>query len=391
MEGVGQRNEADSEIYVALDSNHILDGIGTMLDLRGALQVDLVDQSDLEELLQVHFGYGATVTLEEVKFARRGQPPALIVRYGGDGKIASIEEGPGLAPDDIPQIVDKVQRLLLDNKNRPRLTLIAAVKDLSWYSIALMSVGGLSLIDILEKGIIQRDLNLITPFQIALDGYRRITRLLASGVEPLVRPAISWLGQILHYQLVLQSHWRSFFLIGLILAGSLLRLRPQGVRTRLSQITKTSVYVLGALLGALAIGVQPPGVAWWEQGLAATTSTAILMFFMSVGQLLSDLVLYRVRYSLLQLEGWLIYTLVNVALLGAFAFIFGAILSFVPGIKDAGALALALIVAFAGATMLHGGLSKRKSEAARLGLTILGGFLAGALIIAADAVIKAPA
>jgi len=42
------------------------------LDLRGALQVDLVDQSDLEELLQVHFGYGATVTLEEVKFARAG-------------------------------------------------------------------------------------------------------------------------------------------------------------------------------------------------------------------------------------------------------------------------------------------------------------------------------
>ncbi|HSY46914.1 MAG TPA: hypothetical protein VK800_12750 [Steroidobacteraceae bacterium] len=83
-------------------------------DLRSTFLGDQVDQSELEQLLQMHFGSASSQTSEEIQYARPQQAAALIVRYGDDGKPARIEPGPGLRPDDVPQIVDKIQRLLVD-------------------------------------------------------------------------------------------------------------------------------------------------------------------------------------------------------------------------------------------------------------------------------------
>jgi hypothetical protein len=82
-------------------------------DLRGDFQADRVDQSELEQLLQTHFGGSSSSTIEEVQYARQGQPHALTLRYDDDGELACIEPGAGLTTDDVPQIVDKIQRFLL--------------------------------------------------------------------------------------------------------------------------------------------------------------------------------------------------------------------------------------------------------------------------------------
>jgi hypothetical protein len=58
-----------------------------------------------------------------------------------------------------------------------------AVKDLGWLPIALMGLGGLSINDILEKAIIQRDLNLAAPFEIVLQSYQRIIALLHHATD----------------------------------------------------------------------------------------------------------------------------------------------------------------------------------------------------------------
>jgi hypothetical protein len=83
-------------------------------DLRSTFLTDRVDQSELEQLLQLHFGGASSETNEEIQYARPGQAVALVLRYGDDDKLARIEPGQGLGPDDVPQIVEKIQRLLLD-------------------------------------------------------------------------------------------------------------------------------------------------------------------------------------------------------------------------------------------------------------------------------------
>ncbi len=86
----------------------------TVNDLRSTFQADGIEQSELEQLLQMHFGGASSARIEEVQYARQGQAAALVMRYGDDGKLACIEPGPGLATDDVAQIVDKIQRLLLN-------------------------------------------------------------------------------------------------------------------------------------------------------------------------------------------------------------------------------------------------------------------------------------
>ena len=68
-----------------------------------------------------------------------------------------------------------------------------ALKDLGWLPILLMGAGGLSILDILEAAVYY-DLSLVTPFQIALDGYRRVVGLIGAAIEPGLRSALDWLA-----------------------------------------------------------------------------------------------------------------------------------------------------------------------------------------------------
>jgi hypothetical protein len=100
-----------------------------MNDLRSIFQADRVEQAELEQLLQMHFGSASSATVKEIQYARQGHAAALVMRYAADGKLTCIEPGPGLAADDVPQIVDKIQRLLLDSVE-PAIGQIVLFSDL---------------------------------------------------------------------------------------------------------------------------------------------------------------------------------------------------------------------------------------------------------------------
>src|SRR5258706_5156611 len=83
-------------------------------NLYSAFQVDHVDQSELEQLLQIHFGGASSDSPGVVCYSHGGLgEPALILRYSDDNEIAHIEVGPGLRPNDIAQVVDRITRSLL--------------------------------------------------------------------------------------------------------------------------------------------------------------------------------------------------------------------------------------------------------------------------------------
>lgn len=86
-----------------------------MDDLQALFQTHILEQSEFEQLLQMHFGYASAATSEEIQYGRQGEPAALIVSYRDSGPIDRIETGPGLATDDISQIIDKIGRWLLDD------------------------------------------------------------------------------------------------------------------------------------------------------------------------------------------------------------------------------------------------------------------------------------
>ena len=86
-----------------------------MDDLQALFQTHILEQSEFEQLLHMHFGYASAATSEEIQYGRQGEPAALIVSYRDSGPIDRIETGRGLATDDISQIIDKIGRWLLDD------------------------------------------------------------------------------------------------------------------------------------------------------------------------------------------------------------------------------------------------------------------------------------
>lgn len=60
------------------------------------------------------------------------------------------------------------------------------------------------------------DLTLITPFQIVLNGYHRITALVGAIFEPAIRPIVDWANSRFNWHLCLQSHWRPLFMLSMV-------------------------------------------------------------------------------------------------------------------------------------------------------------------------------
>jgi hypothetical protein len=84
-------------------------------NLYEVLHVADVDQSELEELLQIHFSFSASVSTREIHYARvHGAEPALLLKYSAAGNLKMVEAGPTLEADDVPQLIKKVSDLLID-------------------------------------------------------------------------------------------------------------------------------------------------------------------------------------------------------------------------------------------------------------------------------------
>jgi hypothetical protein len=271
---------------------------------------------------------------------------------------------------------------MADAATQERLSLWGALKDLGWLPLALMGLGGLSVIDILESAIVRRDLDLVSPLRWVLDGYARLTGLIGAIVEPALAPFISQLSEWLHLKLALQPHWRPLFLLGLVFASGMGRTMDEDTNQAPGgHLVFAACAALAAFAAAVVVGLMPLGGHWWMQGLAAAAPAALLTLSIPAATVIDD-----ARRRRKSETGDAVFLSGVVAV---FAFALGAGLAFAPGIGDgAGVAGLALFILLIGLLLSVIGLREGERLLARWGLVTLGGFVAAALILLANAALR---
>lgn len=270
---------------------------------------------------------------------------------------------------------------MADGAKTEELTLAELIKDVGWFPMALIGLGGFSTLAIIEQGVLGEPLQLVQVLQWPLDGFHRLMRLLSAGVEPLILPALRWLNAQLSWSLTLNPIWRPLFALGMVFALGFARASWQeGDRGKAFYLGLA--FGGGAFIGAAIAGLAPAEAGWAAQGLRAGAPIAGLfaLFFLTLAA----------REALQGKIGEAGKTLVGA---GVFLLLFGgasyavaAGLSLVPGLsRTAGILTLGGFVALIGLQTLSGGLGNSNNPTiARVGLTILGGFLAAGMILVAD-------
>jgi len=206
---------------------------------------------------------------------------------------------------------------------RERLTVWGALQDLGWFPFLLAGIGGLSIIDLLEKAVFE-GLSLITPFEILLEGYRRVVAVIAAIVWPPVDAVLSWLNELFNWDLYLHWLWEPVFVLGMVLTFAWFR-RWWRKGTRVEAALRFCIYTLTNLVVALAFGLIGPfgDLNLDFIGIGLHVYSLIVVFFM----------------------------LGNVAL---------------------------------GWQLIRGGLDEREADNIKQGLAVLGGLIAAALLLLAN-------
>jgi hypothetical protein len=105
-------------------------------NLRSIFHCEAVDQSELEQLLLIHFGGSQSRNNDEIRYTRglEGEP-ALVLRYADDGEIAEIVAGPSIQNDDISAIEEKVTRYLVTASGVQigQVVLFAILPTVGWF------------------------------------------------------------------------------------------------------------------------------------------------------------------------------------------------------------------------------------------------------------------
>lgn len=257
---------------------------------------------------------------------------------------------------------------------RRGLTLWEALKDLGWLPFLLMSVGGLSIVSILEQVFVY-DLKLIPPFEIALSGYRRIASLAGAVVEPLLQPAIDWINLGWRQHLHLDPLWRSMFVLQLVFVGSVARMSIRAGMWR-DTIVQIVILGLGALAAALVTGVLPWNGNWWVQGLIAGVPATILVV---TNGLLVSTTPYTSAHAAKPRYLFARFCAFGL-MVGIVAFFASAFASFLVG-GYPGVFVLAGLILLYGLLVLSFGLRVGSRANCRLGLSIIGGFIAAGVIL----------
>lgn len=267
----------------------------------------------------------------------------------------------------------------MDEKIPEKVTLGEAINDLGWFPLLLIGFGGFSILAIIEQSVLRQPLELVLIFQWPLDGYHRVMSLLGAVVEPLIEPAIDWLNTQLNWRLTLDPIWRPLFALAMVFALA-------GARTawrdgfRAAAIELAIIVGVGALIGGLLAGMTPRDGSWWGQGLRAGLPIACLVVSLAVlfASYRDDSMVGAERLRLL---------LLGAGVFGLIGFALAAGLSLLPSFADtAGVVVLGAAVIFVGAFLLS---ESRNRSDTHTGLTILSGFVAAGLILAADFALKA--
>jgi hypothetical protein len=262
------------------------------------------------------------------------------------------------------------------SQDKQRLSLKEAIEDFGWLPLTLLSIGGaISLIDIAE--LVADGLTLVTPFEVVLKGYRRVTEAIGALVEPRIQPFIKWLSAAFDWELQLQPFWRPLFVLGMVLVLGIARAQWRG-----GQWGRAILYVivmgLGALGGSVAAAALPPAGGWWVQGVMSAAPLALLCIPLGIANAIIELCIPPSSLAV----AWrsFVTQFEFAAIFGALGFAAGAGLSFLLG-EGAGPVALGAAVAGMGAILFTGGLRDRDHDLSRIGLAMLGGFVAAGMIL----------
>lgn len=260
-----------------------------------------------------------------------------------------------------------------------QISLWDALKDLGWLPLLLMGLGGLSILDAAEKAL-AHDLTLILPLRSMLDGYHRVTRLMGDIVDPLAMPLVRQIGARFGWHLDLSPIWRPIFVIAMITVTGWSRALWHRGDHRFS-IVVLAILTPSVLVGSLACALVThlDGV----RGQALLAILPIVSLWAATGVAVAvDAVLRREPAQAWRgLLSWAINTVVTVAVAGLLT----VILYLPPQTRDhAGILVLGGAVAYLGVFYLRQGLNTGERFYSRLGLSILGGFVAAGVVLFAD-------
>lgn len=264
-------------------------------------------------------------------------------------------------------------------------------------------IGAPSILSLLQSTYEARDLS--APFQAIVDGYNQGIASVAATIEPALTPLVAWIGRLFGWDVDLHSHWRHLFVLCMIYLLAQIRIR-RTEKGGLRNWIDLPVEILFALIGCLAAGMISPKGGWWAQGLIAAWPLSMFWF----GQASANIVGHEFTRTFAGFERGkgFSYTLGYVAAGAAIAlgragrdllivvppyfvigFVLGAVFSFVPVIGEgAGVAALAVFAIITGIHFLRIGRSQNQRYMTRLGLTMLGGYAAAAIVYSIDIVLK---
>jgi hypothetical protein len=277
-----------------------------------------------------------------------------------------------------------------------KLTLGEAGKDLIWFPTLFATIVSTpSWLSLLET--VLENYRLSPGLQWIVDGYHRITHVLALAIEPFIAPIIAWINAHLGWQLMLYPHWQPLFLLTMILHMGTFRAI---LRRDLKWLTKFSsatfnvvMIIIAALIGSLLAGLMPIEGHWWEQGMLAMLPWLSMLVASALNGLPDRLAHLLGRhdpdYKIVSKISGRFEIVEPVLTVGALLFMVAASLSFIPGFeRGAGIAALAAVLALNGVTTIVIGILHADRTEIRGGLYILSAFILAGMIVGANVLIE---
>jgi hypothetical protein len=283
-----------------------------------------------------------------------------------------------------------------------RLTLLAALKDLGWFSgIFATLVGAPSILAIIQAVFV--DYNFVPLIQWIADGWNQLLHFLSMAIEPGVIWIIQIINNLVDLNMELHAHWRPIFALSMVLVMSSVRQDwTQGRNLRAFKFLIINTCVV--LIISISIGLSPPNepVTFASQLVNAAT------LFKDAGWILSFLWGLFANFVVISpLIGSAYVLFIKHApvftpyLVSVFTFPFFLIfnLNWFLGINifemglgingfQVAILMQGLLIAWTGIRYIRSGFSGNNIGRVRRGLTILGGFVTAGLIVSTDAILK---
>lgn len=259
-------------------------------------------------------------------------------------------------------------------------TLIKALKDIGWFPGLLIALGGFSVLSVVEQAVYREPIELVQPFEWAKNGYERILNLLGEVVRLCVQPFLDWAKTFLGWNIELNSIWRHFFVLLVVPVLALSRAAFSSGR-REGLVTFFLVALSFAFAASILAGLVPLGTRTWTRflllapiiGLSAIAlSTALLEYAYYLDEKLKEEGRFRIIGRVVMLLGAVVVWVAARATVDA-----------VGEISISGLVTCYVIYALAlyGGHLTIAGMVVQNVGYARVGLTILGGFVAAALVL----------